>query len=509
MTDVQSPDGSIARFPDDMSNSDIEAVMQKQFPPEQPQDPGFLANSARALRMGLPFGNQMVAAEKTILPEALGGSKGFDYYGNLADVNAADAQLQQQHPHLAALGQGTAGAALSTLVPGAALGEGAGVIPQMVRGAGAGFGIGALQGAGAPGSGITNIPQTAENAIKGGYAGGALGGAIPGAMALAGKAISPLAAGLSREPPQAGGLTPETIGPAKTAAYKAVDELGASYTPEQYKGLVDKITADAQAADIDPDLHKGAASVIKNLQKRAESGEPISLTQLDQKRQLIGRDASSTPGDKFFGSQIRSNIDDFIANQQPSIGGAQVEGEWNPAANAIENARALNTQYMKSQALAEALSDAELRTGATYSGGNIDNATRQNLLRVFNKGNFTPEETQQYTNAIMGGAGQNMLRRVGKMLNPSGIIGYAEASRALAGDPLGLAAAGTGYGAKKAADAMTQANVQRLMATILAGGKGPAAPPSTGLISPRAGLAAALSANANLQSPQPQNLPTR
>jgi len=168
----------------------------------------------------------------------------------------------------------------------------------------------------------------------------------------------------------------------------------------------------------------------------------------------------------------------------------------------------MNTRYMKAQALAETLKDAELRTASTNSGGNIDNATRQNLRRVLKKGNFTPEEAEQYTGAITGGIGQNALRRVGKMLNPSGIIGFAEASRALAGDPSGLAAAGVGYGAKKASDAMTQANVKKLMATILAG-NGPVAPAPTGLAYPRASLAAALAANANLQSPQSQNLSTR
>lgn len=60
------------------------------------------------------------------------------------------------------------------------------------------------------------------------------------------------------------------------------------------------------------DLPRGAASVISNLQRTADNGEPITLTQLDQKRQLIGRDAAGTPADKFFGSQMRNSIDDFI-----------------------------------------------------------------------------------------------------------------------------------------------------------------------------------------------------
>lgn len=36
MTDIRLPDGTIARFPDDMTGAEIEAVLQKQFPVPRP-----------------------------------------------------------------------------------------------------------------------------------------------------------------------------------------------------------------------------------------------------------------------------------------------------------------------------------------------------------------------------------------------------------------------------------------------------------------------------------------
>jgi hypothetical protein len=71
--------------------------------------------------------------------------------------------------------------------------------------------------------------------------------------------------------------TVETIGAMKNAAYKAVDELGVAYSPEAFSGLVGKITDDARAANIDPDLHRGAASVISNLQRIGVRNEIVDV----------------------------------------------------------------------------------------------------------------------------------------------------------------------------------------------------------------------------------------
>jgi hypothetical protein len=315
---IQGPDGAQIDFPDNTPEGEMNAAMAKAYPVPAPQDPGILANAARALRMGLPFGNQMVAAEKTVLPQALGGSKRFDYGQNLQDVNAADARLQQEHPTLADLGQGT-GAAIGALsVPSAVLGEGAqafGLGGRAVRGGLAGSGIGAVQGAGAPGSDIRNLPQTAEGAIGGGYAGGALGAGFPLAGAAVGGVVNPLAAAL-RGGPGASDLA--ALQAAKDAAYKNVEDMGAAYSPTAIQSVTDKIAADAANEHINPKLNPKAAAIIEDLQAmsadKVKSGAPITLPELDTWRQFVNDNLSGSPEPKQarFGMMMKNNIDDLV-----------------------------------------------------------------------------------------------------------------------------------------------------------------------------------------------------
>lgn len=52
--------------------------------------------------------------------------------------------------------------------------------------------------------------------------------------------------------------TLDTIGPMKTAAYQAADQLGAAYKPEAISDLMSKISDDAKASNIDPRLNPRA-----------------------------------------------------------------------------------------------------------------------------------------------------------------------------------------------------------------------------------------------------------
>jgi hypothetical protein len=289
-----------------------------------PPDPGIVANAEHALRMSIPFGNQIVAGLRTLQPEALGGDKGWDYAGNLAQVNAADARLQQEHPTIANLGIGT-GAALSGLaVPSAALGEGAqgfGLAGRAVRGGLAGAGVGAVQGAGAPGSDIRNLPQTAEGAVGGMEAGSALGAAFPAAGWAIGKTVSPLAEALRSW--RQGPADLAALGNAVKGAYKNVEDIGAAYSPAAIQSMTDKIAADAAAEHINPKLNPKAAAVIEDLQnvaaEKVKSGTPMTLPELDTWRQHVNDNLSGLPEPKQarFGALIKGNIDDFVNTAFP------------------------------------------------------------------------------------------------------------------------------------------------------------------------------------------------
>jgi hypothetical protein len=122
-----------------------------------------------------------------------------------------------------------------------------------------------------------------------------------------------------RSAPDASGLGNDVA-----AAYQRVKDLGASYSPQSYQALVDKISADAQAQRINPGLHPGASGVISDMQKAAAAGKPVDLTQLDQDRQIAWRDAAAKAlganpnmGEAHFGNMIRGNIDKFLNEAEP------------------------------------------------------------------------------------------------------------------------------------------------------------------------------------------------
>jgi len=406
--------------------------------------------------------------------------------------------------------------------------------------------------------------------------------------------------------------TAENIEALKNAAYKKAEDLGAAYTPEAYGGLVAKIKQDAQAAGISPDLHPKALSVINNLEAHAAEGEPISLKALDQKRQFVNRDVTSSNdnGERFFGNMIRNNIDQFIANPEPFVKSPAVptpaqpgpgSPTWNrylqrladysdktrdlydlaveheivknrdefanptqtqakgisdlvdkfkndpaftgisspperplppsgyiqgsalnpeapaprpqtapsamaagaapEAAEAIQNARDLNTRFAKSKDLAEALQLADWQKKRNQVP-NIDATTRQNLYRLLKNGNWTPEEASQLENTMGGSMLQQALRGASKFSPTSALPAGLEVGAGLFGNhPVGATAlAAGGYAAKKASEAITNRNVENLLQTILAGGR---APPLQVNPQPRQ-LGAAL---AGISSRFPQQLP--
>lgn len=416
-----------------------------------------LGGEARAA-LGGPITDRMASAFQTYAPSILGGNDRA-YAGNLAENRAATEQAQQAHPADAMAGNIGAAVPYAMLAP-------EGVLGATVAGTIAG-------GANSPD--WSNWQQTAKDAAIGGAAGGVLG---KGGEWLGGQLGKLAPAAVDASVP-----TFETIGAMKNQAYKAADELGVSYSPEAFSGLVGKITDDARAANLDPDIHRGAASVIGNLQRTAENGEPITLTQLDQKRQLVSRDASGTPADQFFGNQIRSNIDNFIANAGPD---AMASGSGPEAAAAIQNARRLNTIYAKSEALNDQLEHARDLAGTSGSGANLDNKMRAAMRMTQDaRGGWTPDEAALLQTGIRGGTGQNLLRKVGR-LAPTGIplgmealsAGGGYLAHGGAGAAVPLAIGGIGAASRGAADYMTNANARNLMATILAGGtKAPSAPP--------------------------------
>lgn len=208
----------------------------------------------------------------------------------------------------------------------------------------------------------------------------------------------------------------------KDDAYKVADEIGVTYSADGFQNMVAGIENKLAKLNLDPVLHPRVYRTVKNIQDRV--GKALTLQELDNIRKFVRRDviASAQPGagdaEKMLGSVIIDEIDEFIQSGTAAIG-----GNGNQGAQAITRARELNTIYRKAQVLEDANEAATLRTASTGSGGNYENALRQEMRKIYTNpkkvSGFSKAERETMRKVIEGGPVQNALRLYGK-LSPQG-----------------------------------------------------------------------------------------
>lgn len=326
-------------------------------------------------------------------------------------------------------------------------GRGASLVTKMLSGAAVGGAQGAAYGAGA-----ASDDERGAGALFGGATGAALGGAIPAA-----------AEGFKSLFGRVGAVMPEIddLYKARDAAYAAVDNSGFRYTPQQYDDLVNDIYRRVGAGDIDPNpdgAHKAAINMLTRLNNRSA---PMTLGQLDDLRKVIRRDVidSGSKADAHFGDIMLDAIDDFI----DKTGGSDVIGA----------ARSAHRTLRKSELLADAVERATLNAAATGSGGNIDNALRQQIRNILTNPSkarsFTAAEKEAMRKIVEGGKMQGFLRLVGK-LSPSGNgLMAALGIGATAANPALAIPIGAGIAAKSLSDGATRGGVRALERAVRTG----------------------------------------
>jgi hypothetical protein len=415
------------------------------------------------LVQGITFGwgDELRGAVQGGMAAAQGGDFGSAYEQVLDESRGALERERRVNP-LGSMAAEVAGAIPTGMIAGGQLaGRGASLLGRIGTGALVGAGQGAAYGAGA------SDDNRAMGAAFGGATGGVVGGAIP-AIADAGRAI------FSR----IGAAMPEIddLYRAKNAAYAAVDNSGFSYKPNQIDDLITDIykRVGQEGIDTAPDgAHKAAIRMLERLNSRQG---PMTLGQLDQLRQVIRRDVidSGSRADGYFGGLMIDAIDDFI----DKAGGAQVIGA----------ARQAHQTLRKSELLAEALEKAQRQAASSGSGGNIDNAIRQQIKSILNNPSrvrsFTKAERAAMDRIVSGGSSlQGFLRLVGK-LSPSGNgLMAALGVGATAANPLMAIPIGAGLGAKAIADRATIGGARALEQAVRTGLPPlPAALPPPGMI---------------------------
>lgn len=291
------------------------------------------------------------------------------------------------------------------------------------------------------------------------FAGQLVGGMTPGGIARAVKGGAAAKAAPSVEELQA----------AKQAAYKAADNAGAVYDPQGYDKMLTDIVAAFKKDRFNPKRHSVAASVFEDLV--AERGKPLTLTELDQLRQIVRRDvvnpsykSADLAADGHFGEIILDEIDNLIASN--SQGGG-----------AITAARELNTRLRKTELIERALVKAERRAASTGSGGNLNNAIRQNIRAILDDPKkaraFSKDELASMEKLVRQGKMEDLLRWIGKFApGGNGLIGMLQVGGTIL-NPSIAALPIAGMAAKAVADKGTIDKAARLQAQIARGAPAP------------------------------------
>ena len=338
------------------------------------------------------------------------------------------------------------------------------------------FGTGAMKGATGLGAraGLMGVEGAGYGALSAaGHGedigtGAALGAAGGAAGSVAGDAISAGLTGVSkaiRGPAKVPSL--DKLKDAAKAAYTKADDAGVIIKPEGMQRLSSEIKADLADFGYHPQLQPRVAVVLDQLDQAGQGN--ITLKGVDVIRRIADNARQSVdPSERALGVKIINKIDDFVGGIKPSdvMAGDALKG-----GAALKEARGLWSRVSKNERFLEAVNKADLRAASTGSGGNVENATRQNVRRLLEKGRgFTGDEKAAMEEIIRGTPGQNVLRLVGK-LSPSGngLMAALGIGGTMANPMVGAAVLG-GMGAKMAADRGVQKGVEALDMLIRSGG---------------------------------------
>jgi hypothetical protein len=331
------------------------------------------------------------------------------------------------------------GAAKATTVAGAAA--------KGAVGAGA---FGAVSGAGNAEGGLG---ERAKGAATGAALGSLFGAGAGAAVGVGTKAFRSAMGRVAKAP------TVEGLKVAKNLAYKAVDDAGETFTPEELKA-----TATAAREAIEgmgnyvPDVDKQTAAALTIMERNA--GAPMTLGQLDKIRQGLWKRLEAAPNEVGIHDAIDA-IDDLV---QTKAGASEL----------MDAARLANAQFKKSELLENAFKKAQDQTSATGSGGNILNKYRQAVVRIVNDPKqarwFNAEEIAAMQRVIDGNLTENMLRRVGKISpNGNGLMMMLNLMGSAAFGPGALAVTAVGVGAKELADRSATGSVDALTGKVMGG----------------------------------------
>lgn len=385
------------------------------------------------------------------MPGWLGGQSAIPGAEAHEFIKSSDAARTDANPIAGYGGMIAGGLAQGAAVPGALPGLARfGAAGRIGSAAAAGAGLGAAQ------SGVESRGDL--GAIGQGAAGGAIGGTIGG---VAGEGIAnAFAKAAGSRAARAVAPSQDDLGRIAKQKYDEASQAGVWFKPQAYSDLVDDIKTSLSNSGVDETLHPKVLATVKRLEQEVGPNNGVTLEKLDLLRRVASSAAKSKePDEGRLASMVINKIDDFVDGANPNT---VLFGNGEAGAKALQDARGAYAAKARSSRILDAISNAEIGTGATGSGSNIDNKLRQAAASILKNKNsvrgFSPQEIDALKQVAEGSLTRNVLRLGGKAA-PTGIVSGALSGGAGfgMGGPVGAAALmGGGYVSKKLADAGTK-----------------------------------------------------
>ncbi|KRA00233.1 hypothetical protein ASD64_01270 [Mesorhizobium sp. Root157] len=389
---------------------------------------------------------QELAAARTLTQEARNRARGAGMGAEIAGAVATPMKLAGKGATLA----GRFGTAAMTGAPG--------VLART--------GLMAAEGAGYGGLTAAGNDQDIGTGTAIGAAGGALGN-------LAGEALS---AGVSKIAgkfnPKVPPMGVDDLKAASNAAYSRAEQAGVAFNQNGVNQLRTNIIQDLTSRGYHPTNEPGVKPVLDYLAKVGNGN--ITLKGLDTLRKVASN--GFQPGNQSNNAtltQIIGRIDELVNAADPST--VLMGSNPQAAANALQEARGMWGRAKKLETVQELLDRAGLNAGSAGAGGNVENASRQQIKRLLTNPNLkrglTKAEQDAARKAVLGSRTQNAFRLAGGMSPTTGkLTAFLTGAGALTNPAVGVPAMIAGYGAKKTAEHLSRKSVAELVSLISSGG---------------------------------------
>jgi hypothetical protein len=263
----------------------------------------------------------------------------------------------------------------------------------------------------------------------------------------------------------------QAIKDAADKAYKVADSADLIISKDAMARTAEDIKNNLADFGFHPQLQPRVNVILKELDR--VSSENITGKGVDTVRRIAKSAAKSDDASEHaLGKMIIAKIDDMMVNLSPSD---VIMGDAAVASNAYKEGRTLWHKQEKLGTVEEATKRAANNAAVSGTGGNVDNAVRQQFRSILNspsaRRGFSPDELSAIEDIVKGTPSQNAMRFLGK-LSPSG-SGLMAALNvgAIAANPIMAIPSAAGIAAKTVSDKKTMKNIDVLKEIIANDGK--------------------------------------